>query len=261
MTFEEYQKSKGRNQSSEADFKEYQEFMKQQQGGGQAPQSPQAPSPQGLQKAAVAKKLKVSAPPIKGAPLVDGSGQQSGVADASGNVAKSTSKAQSVLDAYKKNKVATQASLQSENIDRSVKGLETAAKKDAIDFPDQQPPAGDSLSFTGDAKGIMAATSMGMQAANAKNDMQAIMGGAGAGMQVASMMSGAAAGPVGLAVGAGTALMGMMNSRKEKKEAERKQKELEEKLKKQQKQARELQLMQSHSSERQSAFSNLMSNL
>ena len=44
MTFEEYQKSKGRNYSSEADYKEYQKAM-QQQGGAQAPQA-KAPSPQ-----------------------------------------------------------------------------------------------------------------------------------------------------------------------------------------------------------------------
>ena len=254
MTFEEYQKSKGRNQSSEADFREYQQFM-QQQGGGQAPQAqpqaqPQAPSPQGLQKAAAVKQLQVQAPKaLAQAP-----------AQAPAQEPKKYS-AQSVLDAYKKDKVATQATMKSEDIDRSAKGLEMQKKKDAIEFPEQQPPADDSLTFKGDTKGVMAATSMGMQAVNAKNDMQAIMGGAGAGMQVASMLGGAAAGPVGIAVGAGTALMGMINSRKEKREAERKQKELEEKLKKQQKQAKELQLMQSQSSERQSAFSNLMSNL
>lgn len=260
MTFEEYQKSKGRNYSSEADYKEYQKAMQQQKGGQQvAPQQP--PAAKAVQKAAAAKQLKVSAPPLKGAPLVDGSGQQSGVADASGNVAKSTSRAQSVLDAYKKNKVATQASLKSEDIDRSVKGLETAAKKDAIDFPDQAPPADDGLSFTGNTKGVMAATSMGMQAVNAKNDAQAIVGGAGAGMQVASMLSGAGAGPAGLAVGAGTAVMGMINSRKERKRAEAAARKEEEKLRKQKQQAKELQLMQSHSSERQAAFSNLMANL
>ena len=248
MTFEEYQKSKGRNQSSEADFREYQQFMQQQQGGMKAPEAQtQAPAPQGLQKAAAIKQLQTTAP----AP----------VAPASTAPAPSTSKAQSVLAAYKKDPVAKQAMMQSENIDKSAKGLEMFAKKDAVEFPDQAPPAGDGLSFKGDTKGIMAATSMGMQAVNAKNDMQAIMGGAGAGMQVASMLGGAAAGPVGIAVGAGTALMGMINSRKEKEEAERKQKELEEKLKKQQKQAKELSLMQSHSSERQAAFSNLMSNL
>ena len=267
MTFEEYQKSKGRNQSSEADFREYQQFM-QQQGGGQAPQAqsqaqPQAPSPQGLQKAAATKQMQASLPPLKGAPLVDGSGQQVGVANASGGIKPSVSKAQSVLDAYKKNKVATQASLQSENIDRSAKGLEAAAKKDAIDFPEYQdvPAGGGDLSFTGNTKGVMAATSMGMQAVNAKNDMQAIVGGAGAGMQVASMLAGSAAGPVGIAVGAGTALMGMLNSRKEKKEAEKAQKEAEKKAKEQSSNLRKLQLMQSHSQERQNAFANLMASL
>jgi hypothetical protein len=264
MTFEEYQKSKGRNYSSEADYKEYQEFMKQQ-GGAQAPQAQapqaQAPSPQGLQKAAATKKLQTSVPPIKGAPLVDGSGQQVGVANASGGVKPDVSKAQSVLDAYKKDSAAKQAMMRSEDIDRSAKGLELQKQKDAIEFPDQVNPPGDDLSFTGDTKGIMAATSMGMQAVNAKNDMQAIMGGAGAGMQVASMLSGAAGGPVGLAVGAGTALMGMLGSRKAKKEAEKAQKEAEEKAKAQASKLRKLQLLQTHSQERQNAFANLMSSL
>jgi hypothetical protein len=247
MTFEEYQKSKGRNYSSEADYKEYQEFMKQQ-GGAQAPQA-QAPSPQGLQKAAATKKLQASTPPIKGAPLVDGSGQQSGVADASGNVQKMQSKAQSVLDAYKKNPVAKQELMSTENIDRSTPNT---------------PPAGDSggSGFTGDSKDIMAAASMGMQTVNAKNTGQALMGGAATGMQVANMFKdNENAAAIGAAVGGGTALIGMLKSRSERKKAERAQKRAEEKLKRQQEQARELQLMQSHSQERQSAFSNLMANL
>ena len=107
----------------------------------------------------------------------------------------------------------------------------------------------------------MAATAMGMQAANAQNDMQAIIGGAGAGMQVASMMSGAAAGPAGIAVGAGTAIMGMINSRKQKKAAEKAKREEERKLKEQRKHALELQMLQNQSSERRSAFSNLIASL
>ena len=80
-------------------------------------------------------------------------------------------------------------------------------------------------------------------------------------MQVASMLSGAAAGPVGMAVGAGTALMGMINSRKQRKEAEKAKREAEEKEKRRLKQARELQLLQSQSRERQNVFSNLMASL
>ena len=250
MTFEEYQKMKGRNQSNEADFKEYQQYIQSK----------------GMQKASAVKKLQASVPPLKGAPLVDGSGQQVGIAGAGGNIQKPTSKSQSVLDAYKKDKVAKQAMMKSEDIDRSAKGLEVAAKKDAIDFPGQQttsPPAGD-LSFKGDTKGVMAATAMGMQTANAQNDMQAIMGGAGTGMQVASMLTGAGAGPVGAAVGVGTALMGLISSAKGKKEA-KKAKEEQEKLLKERKEqarkARELQLLQSQSQERQSAFANLMASL
>lgn len=249
MTFQEFQQQRGKKQSTEEDYKEYQQMIQSK----------------GMRKAAATKRLKATAPSLKGAPLTDGSGQQVGVSDGAGNVQKMQSKAQSVLDAYKKNKVATQATMKSEDIDRSAKGLETAAKKDAIDFPDQQtPPGGDGLSFAGNTKGVMAATSMGMQAVNAQNDMQAIMGGAGTGMQVASMLTGAASGPVGMAIGAGTAIMGLLSSNKKKKEVEQAKKEQEKLLREQKEQsrkARELQLLQSHSSERQSAFANLMRSL
>lgn len=249
MTFEEYQRSKGRTQSTQADFEEYQRMLKGQ-------------NSKGMQKLAATKKLKASAPSLKGSRLVDGSGQQVGVADAKGNMARSNSQARSVLDAYRNNPVAKQSMMESEDIDRSAKGLELAAKKDAVEFPGQQPPpAADPLSFTGNTKGVMAATAMGMQAAVAQNDMQAIIGGAGAGMQVASMLTGAAAGPVGMAVGAGTALMGMINSRKQRKAAEKAKREAEEKEKRRLKQARELQLLQSQSRERQNVFSNLMAAL
>ena len=208
-----------------------------------------------MQKAIASKKLKASLPPLKGAPLVDGSGQQSGIADAKGNIAKSTAKAKSILDAYKKNPVAKQAMMKSENIDRSEKGLSMFAAKDAVEFPGQQQPPNSGTTFTGDTKGIMAAASMGMQTVNAQNDMQAIMGGAATGMQVASMMSGAAAGPAGIAVGAGTALMGMMASRQAQRRAEKAKQEQERKRKEERRHALELQLLQNQSNERQSAFS------
>lgn len=256
MTFEEFQRQRGRNTSNEQDYAEYQQFL-QQQGLVQNTKL----APKNIKKAASIKQLQATAPSLQGAPLVDGSGQQVGISNAAGNL---TSRAQSILDAYRKDKVATNASLKSEDIDRSAKGLDLQKQKDAIEFPEYSNPSNNNLSFTGNTKGVMAAASMGMQAANANTEAQAIMGGAMTGLQVGSMLAGAAAGPVGWAVGAGTALMGLMAAADKKREQERLikvEEEKQRKLEQQQKRIRELQLLQSQSQERSAAFQNLINSL
>lgn len=119
--------------------------------------------------------------------------------------------------------------------------------------------AWDTSEFVGDAKGVASAGMMGMQTAQAKTATQAIMGGAMTGLSVGNMMAGAAAGPVGIAVGLGTALVGLANAssqrRKREKEAERIKKEQEEQLKKIEK----LRSLESYNKRRQSAYQSLMS--
>lgn len=147
--------------------------------------------------------------------------------------------ADKVLGAYKKDKVAKHELMKSEDI----------AKPEGI-----KPPSSDSsLKFTGDSKGLMSTGLQALATSKAQDTSSAIIGGAMTGLSASTMLTGAAAGPVGIAVGVGSALMGMANARKAKKaqrEAERKQKE---ELRK----ARELSLLESQGAARQRAIESL----
>ena len=114
------------------------------------------------------------------------------------------------------------------------------------------PPTGPT--FTGDAEGLMATGAMAMSTMKAQDNSAAIIGGAMTGLSASTMISGAAAGPIGAAIGIGSALAGMVNARKQKKAQQEAQRKQEEAIKK----ARELQLLQSKSQARQQAIQTLM---
>ena len=65
-------------------------------------------------------------------------------------------------------------------------------------------------SFTGDAKRVAAAGAMAIETAPISN-CPTIMGGAMTGLSVGSMLTGAAAGPVGI-IGLSSALVGLSNA-------------------------------------------------
>tara|TARA_R100000951_G_C2637129_1_gene179666 strand:- start:147 stop:686 length:540 start_codon:yes stop_codon:yes gene_type:complete len=115
-----------------------------------------------------------------------------------------------------------------------------------------QPPPGST--FAGDAEGLMATGAMAMSTMKAQNSAAAIMGGAMTGLSASTMISGAAAGPIGAAIGVGSALTGMINARKQKKAQQEAQRKQEEAINR----AREVQLLQSKSNARQQAIQTLM---
>ena len=151
--------------------------------------------------------------------------------------------ADKVLGAYKKDKVATREMMRSEDIDRSQK----VVNKSNIEAPGGS-------KFTGDAEGIMSTGLMALGTAKAQDTSSAIIGGAMTGLSASTMIGGAAAGPAGIAIGVGSALMGMANARKAKKARQKAERERKEELRK----ARELSLLESQGAARQRAIESLM---
>lgn len=126
----------------------------------------------------------------------------------------------------------------------------------SIEAPKQEttPTPETGSTFTGDSKGLMATGAMAMSTMKAQDSTSAIIGGAMTGLSASTMISGAAAGPVGVAIGLGAAMSGMVNARKQKKAQERAEAERKKEIEK----ARELQLLQSKSQSRQQAIQTLM---
>lgn len=93
-----------------------------------------------------------------------------------------------------------------------------------------------------------------LQTANATSSGQAVVGGVLTGLSAASLAPAAAAGPIGLAVGAGAALMGMASSRRQKKAAQRAEEKRQFELKK----AEELALAERQHARQQKAVEMLM---
>lgn len=93
------------------------------------------------------------------------------------------------------------------------------------------------------------AVTSAMMGANAQTESQAIVSGVSAGLSTAAI----AGGPVGWAVGAGVALLGIASARKAKKEQER----AERKAEAERKRAEELRLLETHNQRRANAINQL----
>ena len=229
MTFEEYLE-KGRNYSSEADYQEYMKLMESQKGMGKAVAKKQ------MNKAAGSLDIVGSA--------LDLSKATSGFTDS--NIAKK----------YNLNKIDTPDL-------KSVADFKEFGKQfDAPQTAPVPPTDGGGMfadtSFTGDAKGVAAAGAMAMQTAQSQTAQQAIMGGAMTGLSVGSMLTGAAAGPVGIAVGLGSALVGLSNASSQRRKREKAQEKAKKELEAREQKATELRLLESSNTRRQRAYETLM---
>lgn len=246
MTFQEFQDQRGRNTSNEEDYKEYMAFLEQSGLLNKAVGKKQ------LSKAAAPAKAPSRAPTqISGGGTSDLVGQSMQLADATKGFTDSA-----IAKKYNLNAPGGPDFQSVADFKEFGKQFEAPVTPDV--------PAGSEggmfsdSTFTGDAKGVATAGMMAMQTAQSQTAQQAIMGGAMTGLSIGSMIGGAAAGPVGVAAGLGTALIGLSNAssqrRKREKAQEQAKKEQERLLKRQEK----LRALESYNSRRQRAYESLM---
>lgn len=243
MTFEEFQDSKGRKTSNHQDYEEYLAFLQQngamnkavakKQLTQQAPKTPANTAPTQIQG------QQNLTPSLEGATLTDGTG-----------IAGKVNSQGSIINPNK-----TSIGVQQPTV--PAQAPITPPVTDGPGFFDKG-GAWDQTEFVGDAKGVAGAGMMAMQTANAQTASQAIMGGAMTGMSVGSMLAGAAAGPAGIAVGVGTALIGLANASSSRRKQENAKAEAEKKQKEEQQKAEKLRLLESYNSRRQRAYESLM---
>ena len=242
MTFQEFQQQRGKNQSSEQDYQQYMEFLKQagpKLSKAVAKKQMKKPSPRQVSKP-------VQAPTsISGMDMV-GQGVQMGGA----------------LSNFTNSGTAKRFNLNATPDLAPVADFDKFGKQfDAPDAAPMTPPPGADAAgttFTGDAAGVAAAGAMAMQTAQSQTAQQAIMGGAMTGLSVGSMLAGSAAGPVGVAAGLGTALVGLSNassSRRKREMAESRAKEEAERLRKR---SEQLKAKSEYNTRRQRAYESLM---
>lgn len=246
MTFEQFQQQRGRNTSNQQDYQEYMAFLNQQGGPmSKAVAKKQiaktGPSAQNMVSAAPSVAPTAPTSPVSrpatapSSPVSQMSQQGSGV---------DVSKAMSVLEAYKKNPVAKQELLNTESIDRMNVGDSTGM------FGDTK--------FTGNAMDVAQAGMMAMQTTQAETAGQAIMGGLGTGLSVSSMLAGSAAGPVGIAAGVGTALIGLSSASSKRRKREQELTRQREEAERLRKRSEKLRAEEKYADRRQQAYSQLM---